>query len=133
MKTNLVKTNQVVYRSLCGTQISQSNKISQCLEKTSTDYNKISMKQDSHPVQSNKWQMVCKYKLKFLTHFLSPQLTQRSQWCFTFNGRKQPVKRLCFNFSNVTLLKKHKFSVSIPSFTKLFYHRLHIISAFKLY
>ena len=71
------------------------------------------------------------YKLEFLTHFLSPQLTQRSQWCFTFNGRKQPVKRLCFDFSNVRLLKKHKFSDSMPSFTKLFYHRLHIISTFK--
>ena len=72
------------------------------------------------------------YKLEFLTHFLSSQLTQRSQWCFTFNGGKQPVKRLCFDFSNVRLLKKHKFSDSMPFCTKLFYHRLHIISTFDL-
>ena len=86
------------------------------------------MKHDGHLVQSNQWQLkqkgICNYKLEFLTHFLSPQLTQRSQWCFTFNGRKQPVKRLCFDFSTVKLLKKHKFSDSVPSFTKLFYYLL---------
>ena len=40
------------------------------------------MKYDGHLVQSNQWQLkqkgIFNYKLEFLTHFLSPQLTQRS-------------------------------------------------------